>query len=270
MWLFLFAFASELHAKNVHPGKWPQPVPDLPRWVRHPEDWPDPPTIPPPDPRVIKFKANVQKLLRSVKHANSTKQQWQVAASIDDKHQKRRGLVLLSRRSSNAIIEKQPLSGLRDPPPPQHFHDSQEMLKQVKGFESHLAGLKGSDDVPDEFTWKNLSLYKPHHPFNSTFWVILCGDHGKHAVGIWKDVCKTSYYMHHVRFRKTICSSDVKAIMDIENEDECSSAVAKDAECSNVFHYINDKSSKECKCVLKDKVCAPADNDKGTVFWIEK
>lgn len=317
MWLFLLAcIVKGPQAKDIQPSKWPQPLPDLPSWVRHPEDWPDPPTIPPPDPKLVKLQTNVKNLLNKVKHASIRRQQWQLAASINVTQpvSKRKGLVLSSTSSSLKQGAGQPgqapdkhtlLDGLFNSEnadyfrkltetyktvhpeiaAPSHFHEAQDLLRQVKGFESHLAGLKGNDDAPDEFLWKNLSKFAWDDGFNSTFWKFVCVDEhshekikddGEHTVGIWKDICETRYSPYHLRFRDTVCSADVKAITmdaDFSTEVGCAYKVIRDAECSKVFHFIPDKSTpenSECKCVKKGKVCAPADNDKGgKVFWLE-
>jgi len=300
MWLFLLTCTVELQANDVKLPKWPQPPADLPGWVRNPEDWPDPPTVPPPDPRVVKLQANVKKLLFKVNHASIPKQQWNLAASINDTRpiiSKPKGLMLSSASTSLKDGGRQlpDPSGIIDAmhensdywskltetyktvhphfDAPSHFHDAQDLLKQVKGFESHLEGLKGNDDTPDEFLWKNLSDFKFDHGFNSTWWRFVCKDDGKHAFGIWKEICETRYTSYHLRFRDTICSADVKAISDAETSIDCAYHVIRDAECSKVFHFIPDKDApenSECKCVQKDKLCAPADNDKGgNVYWLE-
>jgi len=333
MWLFLLTCTLELQAKDVKRPKWPEPAANLPRWVRNPEDWPDPPTIAPPDPRVVKLQANVKKLLFKVNHASIPKQQWNLAASINDTRPvgKRKGLISLVQGltlSTNAKVQDRIVTehtrglkrfghqadrqwssssltngGREHPDPeeiidamhensdyfrklsetyktvhphfdaPSHFHEAKDMFKQVKGFESHLEGLKGTDDAPDEFLWKNLSDFKFDHGFNSTWWKFVCVDDGKHAIGIWKEICETRYSTYHLRFRNTICSADVKDIADAETDIDCAYHVIRDAECSKVFHFIPDKDTPEnaeCKCVKKDKLCAPLDNDKGgNVYWLE-
>lgn len=290
MLIFLLTFVVELHAKDVVTRRQsPQPSGDLPGWLRHPEDWPDDPTAPPPDPKLIKRQADVKKLLSSVKRAGAPKQQWQLAASINDKPSNRHAVVLPSlkigrkhargqtsqeevdKQDSAAIISQEQASppGLFRPPP-EHFHAAQELFSHPLGFESHLAGLKGHDDTPDEFLWKNLSDFKPPKAFNSTFWQLLCAHHGAGATGIWKEVCSKESVHYWTRFKKTICSDDVKAIAEGDTEHHCAVEVAKDKECSKVFYFIPDKASPECKCVKKDKLCKPADNDKGgTVYFLE-
>jgi len=306
MWILLLAFTVVLHAtEDVNPGKWPQPLADLPRWVRHPEDWPDAPTVPPPDPQVVKLQAHVGNLLSKVKQASIPPRQlgqWNLAAhindtklkraasinntnpklvaSINDTKPERQGLVLVSvssglkrwgSQASEAMAENEEALPGALIPPPEHFHAANKLFRESKRLESHLAGMAGADDIPDEFLWRNLSTFQPRDRFNSTFWAAICADNGASATGVWKEICLNSYDVYHLRFDKTICSDDVKAITgDITIEEECAHAVARDAECSKVFYFIPDKSAYECKCVKKDKLCKPADNDKGgQVFWLE-
>jgi len=363
MGIFLLAFILEVHAEEFKFRPLPQPDPDMPSWVRHPNDWPDQPTAPPPSPRLLKHhakvkhllsdvndvatdvdwqtllnrkankehwnakadaddqsgsvpepnvavgaqhatestgppqhpkhltnKASVKNLMRSVKNASTdvnwdhalnrvaNQEQWQARSTVLVSHGS--GLKHKEGRTLDVENMRPPLRGMNTPmyqeqdhivlykPPPKHFHFNKELFSHVTGFETHLAGLGGQDDVPDEFTWKNLSDFKPPAHFNSTFWGKLCVKNAKGELevkGVWKEVCKGAYNVYYLRFKDTLCSADTKAVTTghIFMEDHCATEVKKDAECSNVFQFTPDKTAPVCECVKKGKVCKPADNDKG-------
>merc|ERR1719265_1445187 len=97
MGIFLLAFILELHAEEFKYRfrPLPQPDPDMPSWVRHPDDWPDEPTAPPPSPR-RKHPTKVRHLLSSVNNISTdvdwqnvldrkaNKENWNAKAVVDD------------------------------------------------------------------------------------------------------------------------------------------------------------------------------------------